>query len=182
MYRTVVIQWLTGMHMMLMAGHCFAPYSRGLILGPWERGINISFLPFVCWVNSILLRQIRSQSENSRDMKTNVGLVANHTTVYASSLSIDTYSCDIYIYMYRRCTNWLCWHDLCASILSYLISSTWNGLTLFCNTSAQDALSSVAHHIWMVRFRTHLLGGSWFRHDKVYQSVCQSVYPGFGFY
>ena len=150
---------------MHMAGHCFAPYSRGLILGPWERGINISFLPFVCWVNSILLRQIRSQSENSRDMKTNVGLVANHTTVYASSLSIDTYSCNIYIYICIGTAqidyvDMICVHQSCH------ISSTWNGLTLFCNTSAQDALSSVAHHIWMVRFRTRLLGGSWFRHDK----------------
>ena len=36
---------------------------------------------------------------NSRDMKTNVGLVANHTTVYASSLSIDTYSF-VYIYIH----------------------------------------------------------------------------------
>ena len=180
MYRTVVIQWLTGMHMMLMAGHCFAPYSRGLILGPWERGINISFLPFVCWVNSILLRQIRSQSENCRDMKTKCG---SSCKPHNSLCIIPEYR-HIFMWYIYICigaaqidyVDMICVHQSCH------ISSTWNGLTVFCNTSAQDALSSVAHHIWMVRFRTHLLGGSWFRHDKVYQSVYQSVYPGFGFY
>ena len=181
------------MHIVI-AGHCFAPYSRGLILGPWERGINIA-------------SGYRSQSENSRDMKTNVDLVANHTTVYASSLSIDTYSCVyiyvyIYIHIYIHIYIYVCMYiyiytyiyigtaqidyvDMICVHQSCHISSTWNGLTWldtsFCNTSAQDALSSVAHHIWMVRFRTHLLGGSCFRHDKVYQSVYQSVYPG-GFY